>query len=237
MNYKNQAAKDLKANLKRLGGLLLLMVPIILLWDTFLLYPLKILTVFFHELSHGLASVLTGGDMVRIELSRHQGGMCTTLGGNTFIILSAGYLGSLIWGGIILVASARMKYDKEIVTILGAILLGVGAVYVRPIFSFGFPYCLVLGFALIMSGRYLSAGFNDILAKIIGLTSCLYAAIDIISDTLTRSVPCSDANALARLYFLPGWFWGLIWLVIAIVGTGFFLLIASAKDLDEVGKD
>jgi peptidase M50B-like protein len=175
--------------------------------------------------------------MARIELSSHQGGLCYTLGGNTFIILSAGYLGSLLWGGIILVASARMKYDKEIVSILGAILLGVGVVYVRPIFSFGFPFCIVLGFALIMSGRHLSGGFNDTLAKIIGLTSCLYAAIDIISDGISRSIPCSDANALARLYLLPGWLWSFIWLVIAIVGTGFFLLVASAKDLDEAGKD
>lgn len=61
-------------------------------WDTAVVLPVKYLTVFFHELSHGLAAVLTGGQIVRIELSRNLGGVCWTAGGIRFIVITAGYL-------------------------------------------------------------------------------------------------------------------------------------------------
>ncbi|MDD3146729.1 MAG: M50 family metallopeptidase, partial [Candidatus Riflebacteria bacterium] len=65
-------------------------------WDSMLVLPIKYLTVFFHELSHGLAAVLTGGSIVRIEVNANLGGVCWTAGGIRFIVISAGYLGSLV---------------------------------------------------------------------------------------------------------------------------------------------
>ena len=67
-------------------------------WDTIIIYPLKILTVFFHELSHALAAIVTGGKVLEIVLVPEQGGHCLIAGGNGFLVSSAGYLGSLIWG-------------------------------------------------------------------------------------------------------------------------------------------
>ena len=93
------------------GALLVLMAGVVLFWNTWAVYPLKILVVFFHELSHGLAAWITGGSIERIELVAQQGGLCVTRGGSTFLTLSAGYLGSLFWGGLILVVAARTRHD------------------------------------------------------------------------------------------------------------------------------
>ncbi|MFV1959099.1 MAG: M50 family metallopeptidase, partial [Planctomycetota bacterium] len=49
-------------------GLLLVLLAVGLLWNTWLVWPLKILVVFFHEMGHGLAAVLTGGRIVEIRL-------------------------------------------------------------------------------------------------------------------------------------------------------------------------
>ena len=63
---KSLSLKDSGSQAKQmllLGGLLLL---VFLLWHTPIILPLKILTVFFHEASHALATVFTGGRDFRL---------------------------------------------------------------------------------------------------------------------------------------------------------------------------
>ena len=84
----------------------------IIFWHSYLIYPIKVFVVILHEFSHGLAAVLTGGSIVKIEISQQVGGVCYTRGGVRFIVASAGYLGSIFWGGLILIIAARTKYDN-----------------------------------------------------------------------------------------------------------------------------
>jgi hypothetical protein len=62
----------------------------------------------------------------------------------------------------------------------------------------------------------LSSTISAVLVKVIGVTSCLYTVWDIASDVLFRSIPCSDANALGRITFIPGVVWGVLWILISI---------------------
>ena len=78
----------------------------LLLWGTFVVYPFRLFVVFLHEISHGLAAVATGGSIVSIGLSFDEGGVCLTRGGWPFLILNAGYLGSLSWGALFLLLGA-----------------------------------------------------------------------------------------------------------------------------------
>src|SRR5881628_2717733 len=110
-------------NWKELSALTGLMLAVVLLWNTWFVYPLKVLVVFFHELSHGLMAIATGGSIQEIQVVAQEGGMCVTAGGNRFLILSAGYLGSLVWGGAILVLATRTKRDKLIAALMGGILI------------------------------------------------------------------------------------------------------------------
>ena len=72
-------------------GLLAITAAVVFFWNSGIVYPLKILVVFFHELSHGLMAVFTGGSIREIQLFAAQGGLCVTAGGNRFLTLSAGY--------------------------------------------------------------------------------------------------------------------------------------------------
>ena len=48
-------------------------VAAVLLWDTVVAYPFRVFVVLLHEISHGLAAVLTGGRIVSIGLSVDEG--------------------------------------------------------------------------------------------------------------------------------------------------------------------
>lgn len=207
-----------------LAGLLLL---ITVGWYTWFVYPLRLLVVFFHELSHGLMALLTGGRIQRIELVALEGGRCLTVGGVAPLVLSAGYVGSLLWGGVILLLAVRTTRDKTVSMVLGAIMLLVALLWVRPLLSFGFGFALLTGLALILVGWKLSEDVNDFLLKLIGLTSILYVPLDVISDTLARPHLPSDARLLAEMTHVPSIFWGLLWLTISCAAGAYFLVLAS----------
>ncbi len=53
----------------------LLLVLVFALWSTPVAIPLKIFVVFLHELSHVIATVLTGGEVLSLSVSADQGGV------------------------------------------------------------------------------------------------------------------------------------------------------------------
>jgi len=199
------------------------------LWETPIVYPLKILVVFFHELSHGLMAILTGGEIVEIQVVAEQGGHCITRGGSRVLTLSAGYLGSLVWGGVILTLAARTRWDRTIAVVLGGLLLSVTATFVRPFISFGFGFGVASSLALLLIGLKLSERVCDLVLRLIGLTSCLYAVLDIKSDILDRPGLRSDAAMLAEVTGMPTTFWGVLWISIAVITGLAFLLFASRQ--------
>ena len=206
---------------------LLVAIVAFVFWDTSALYPLKILVVLFHELSHGLAAVVSGGSIDHIEISFEQGGVCYTRGGSNFVILNAGYLGSLVWGAALLVAAARTRHDQHIVGLLGVVLIAVTLLYIRSFF--GFVYGLVAGVVLLGIAWKLPNVASDHLLTVLGMVSCLYAIWDIGSDIIFRTVPGSDAYQLAELTGIPSVIWGGLWIVLAVAATLTALIIASRR--------
>jgi hypothetical protein len=183
-------------------------------WSSFVVYPLKIFVVFLHEISHGLAALATGGSIRAIGLTFDEGGVCVTEGGSRFLILNAGYLGSLLWGALLLVLAARTRRSREIVGFIGAFTLVATLLYVRS--AFGIAYGLATGASLLLVAGKLPRTASEVLLTAIGVVSCLYAVVDVGSDVFTRTIPGSDASALARLTGLPPLFWGLLWAAVSV---------------------
>jgi len=197
-----------------MGIPVVLFLATLVFWDSFLVFPFKILTVFFHELSHGLAAVVTGGSIEGISLSTDQSGFCITRGGSRWLVLTAGYLGSLLWGSGLLLAAARTRHDRAITQALGAGMLVITVLYVRNLF--GFLFCAAFGAALLHLGRKGSELFCDQFLRYLGLTSCYYVLIDIKSDLIDRTIPISDAYRLAEMWHLPPMLVGIGWLGLAL---------------------
>jgi hypothetical protein len=217
----------------RLLGVVVLLVAIGALWQTLAVYPLKILVVFFHELSHALACLLTGGHVQRIELSYNEGGLTYCLGGNAFLVTSAGYIGSLLWGGLILNLAGRMANCRPLTAILGGIMGVTCLLLIRPVIGFGFLFCALGAAGLLASARFLNHDANSLLLRCIGLTSLLYVPLDIVDDTILRSGQVSDARLLAQITFVPTIVWGLIWCALSLWLVWHFVLAAVRKPVRE----
>lgn len=200
--------------MNQIGYLLGSLILIALCWQYPILYPLKILVVFFHESSHALATLLTGGSVKELIINPQQGGHVISQGGNTFIIFSAGYLGSLIWGVIIYLTSVKTHYDQIIMTLLGVIIIAITILFGRNLFSWVFG--IITGMIMIWTGKKLSEQINDTILRLIGLVNMSYVPLDIYSDTIERSYLHSDAYFLAQATFGTTLMWGILWLIISL---------------------
>ncbi len=193
--------------------MLVFFVALWLLWDTAAVAPVKLFVVFLHEISHGIMAVATGGRIERIVIDANQGGACYCGGGSTFLTLSAGYLGSLAWGLAFLWLARFEAQARWTMALVGVATGAVTLLYMRNLFGFAFG----LGFAaaLVLAARQLPALWNARILTALGLTSALYAILDIKSDVLDRPGLESDAHMLADLTGVPTVVWGVLWIGLA----------------------
>ncbi len=217
--------RSTRSRLLFLGGFSLYFGSLWLLWETPVVYPLKVFVVLLHEISHGIAAVATGGSIQGITLSPGLGGACYCPGGNAFVTLSAGYLGSLAWGAVLLELARRPGGGVNRITrVMGVVIMALTVLYVRG--TFGLLFGVAFGAALVFAGSRLSVRVNRTFLTALGLTSCLYAILDIKGDVLDRPQLPSDAHMLAELTGVPTQAWGGLWISVALVASGWLFLRA-----------
>jgi hypothetical protein len=193
------------------------------LWDWKIMVPIKLLVVLMHEASHALAALLTGGSVERIQLDLQQAGVAWTRGGWRAVVIPAGYLGSTAMGLAIFYCSHLKSTGRHLMEIMGALILVVLLWSVRDPFT--------IAFCALTAGAFLFIGLKDWpalelpIARFIGVTSTLYALIDIRDDLLHWTTPNyhfvggvgkSDAQAMSDLIPLPPLFWGGLWALISV---------------------
>jgi hypothetical protein len=226
-----------KKRLTFLAGFLLYFVLLWALWDTVIIYPVKVFVVLLHEVSHALAAMATGGSVERIILNANQGGAAFTVGGIPFVTLSAGYLGSLLWGALfVMLGFSRWLRPRWIIAGVGLFVLLITLYVVRS--PFGLLFGLAFGGALLASAKYLTQRVNRVLLLGLGLTSTLYAILDIKSDIIARPELRSDAAMLAEMTGIPTLFWGFLWIAIALLVSAWLLRwVALRMDRFELDPD
>jgi hypothetical protein len=197
-------------------------------WESAFVYPLKIFVVLLHEWSHAVALLATGGTLERIVLDPSQGGATYGRGGSAFLTLSAGYLGSLLWGGLMVLGAQARRVRAELLTgLIGGAVVALTLMYVRT--PFGVVFGLLFGAALIVSSRLVPAIWNRRVLLTLGLTSCLYAIFDIKSDVIDRPHLESDAHMLAEMTGVPTLVWGGVWIALALF-ISFLLFRRTYRD-------
>lgn len=208
-------------------------------WNSPYFTPVKVFVVFLHEASHALAALATGGEVKEMRVLLQEAGIVQSLGGSPFWTLMAGYLGSLLWGGVLLVVSSRTKWAKTLAILLGMGMLALTLLYMAN--SSGFLFGVGFGTALILIGTFLPKGVAEWVLRGLGLISCLYAIYDIASDILLNPSQESDASLIAEQTGFPPFlpetsrtlFWGILWMVLALIGTWIFLAWALRPSKSE----
>ncbi|PCH38592.1 hypothetical protein WOLCODRAFT_97377 [Wolfiporia cocos MD-104 SS10] len=208
---------------------------IAILWHTpylcNIIYPFRLLTVGFHEMSHAFMGVLTCAHIHSIELDPDEGGATKMSGGIAWLTLPAGYLGSCFIGAALIACGFDTNASKVASLVMAFFFL----------FTLWWARKNLLTWLLIvgMSGLVVLFWFVDGGAALryfilfIGVMSCMYALWDIVDDTIDRKINSSDASQFALICgCFPSQVWGVIWLVIAFCffAAGILIGIAAFKE-------
>ena len=176
-----------------------------------ILYPIHLLVTFLHELGHALGALITGGNVLALQVNEDGSGWTKTAGGNLGIILMGGYLGSALLGNILFYIGANGgKIAKGALFVLMGFMVFAGVIWFNSFWTTGF----LLAFALVLLFLTTKTNFHREILMFLGLATILY----IIQDFNVG--PRSDLERYAELLvFIPVNVWMYIWLGIVIILT------------------
>jgi hypothetical protein len=186
-------------------------------WGPIVLYPFKIFTTWVHECSHALMAVLVGGRVGSITIETNTSGLTESLIPPTrtarALVSSAGYLGASVVGCLLLAATRVEKWARSILWGVGAFMLFTLLVWIRN--PFGWFAVLAWGAALLSLARRGSKEVMRFVVSLLAIQVALNAVYDIRVLFLIRG-GASDAEAMARLFILPAWFWATLWMAASV---------------------
>ncbi len=230
----------------QLRTLAIALLASLVLWNLpfggLLLYPFKLLATWLHELSHGVAMIAMGAGFDHMLIYRDTSGLAypgsTTDGFGVALIAAAGYMGTPLWGAMLLVLTPTARAARF--ALLGlALLMAISVVLVIEN-SFGqwAMTATAAGFAiaaLVLPGRWRVATAHFVAAQ-----ACINALLDIrvllrpqqVVDG--RVAGNSDAHTMALATFHTNehwavWTWAILWLVWSLVVLYAGMRVASKR--------
>ncbi len=177
--------------------------------------PFKWLEVYFHEISHGLAAILTGGRVISIELRPDGSGLCYYQGGWRLLISFAGYAGAVAWGLLIYLSAKSLGRRANIIAWLLTIMIGISTIlWARDLTSI--LILVIMGGLLFTLARFSLGAWITTLTQFIGIY-VMQSALQ--SPTyLLDGQASGDGAILASITMVPELFWVIIWIIIALLG-------------------
>ncbi len=207
---------------------LLVLVP----WFSFLNYPFRLFLTLIHELSHGLAAMLTGGRFIRFEVFPHGAGLAYTAGGWRLVIVPAGYLGVALFGAALIMLGRSYRWSRLALAVIGGAVILFSLRYGGPsIFTARFVNGLLTTFSgLFFGGFFLWVAYKATPGWIVFWLHlvAIQAGLLAFSDLATLfglslrffNAPANDAQSMAEITFIPAPVWAVLWAISALVLIG-----------------
>ena len=167
-------------------------------WEHSYMIPFKILVVYLHEISHALGAVFSGGEVNIINIDLNESGFTQTVGGNFLAIAGSGYLGSILFGSLMLHSGLSGKYVRPVSWCIGATIIIFTLVVPEKIPTLALTAGLGWGGALILTVS-LFHHLNRIILFIMGGLTSLYALYDLL-DFFRGDIFSTDAGLIALHY-------------------------------------
>lgn len=199
-----------------------------------LAYPFRIFVTFIHEGGHATAALLTGNSVQSLSVSPNGAGETYTTQGGLFsqvFISSAGYLGAMAFGAVMLVLIRRAAAARVILFVSAFLILFLTFVFgfLKPIFTgppvswwtvpFTFIAGVMISLGLYAIGRWTSERVALFIVSMIAVQCILNALLDLktvlfLSSPFAPSVP-NDALNMANATGVPAIFWAVLWIAVA----------------------
>ncbi len=211
------------------GVLLFLAILVVLLWNSFLVYPIKMLVIILHEISHAISAIIANYGVKSIEITNDLGGQTLIRGENNFFVAFAGYFGSIVWGVLLFISAYNLKYLRIYSVFLGVIILLFTANLFKGETTIFFGLIFSILFFLLPFLKYETA--IRYIYKFIGVTSILYILVDVKEDLLTLQLRQTDAQLLADLTGIAPILWGFFYLLLSLLALFFVFRYGFKKGL------
>lgn len=198
-----------------------------------LTYPFRIFVTFIHEGGHALAALLTGNSVASLSVATNASGEVYSSTGGTLsqmFVSSAGYLGSMTFGALLLVLIRKAIAARIVLIGSAALVLALTLIYglFKPIASgvalSGVPFTILAGTllsaGLILVARYAKPRLATFFVSFLAVQCVLNALLDLktvffLSSPFAPSVP-TDAVNMATATGVPAIVWSVIWIGTAI---------------------
>ena len=209
----------------------------VLLWfipfAELLTYPFRIFVTFIHEGGHALAALLTGNTVASLTVAPNASGeVYSTHGGviSQVFISSAGYVGSMAFGALLLVLIRKAVAARLVLLGSAIFIFTLTMIFglIKPIFSMnawsGIPFTLFAGVAisvgLFLIAKFATARVATFFTSFLAVQCVLNALFDLktvffLSSPFAPTVQ-TDAVNMANATGIPGIFWTVIWIALAL---------------------
>jgi membrane-associated protease RseP (regulator of RpoE activity) len=199
------------------AALILSQIPIISI-------PFKWLESYFHEISHGLAALFTGGSIVRIQLFSNGAGLCTTRGGMSFLISFMGYAGAALWGMCIYyIATIHQRIAQILSGIIALLLLTTLIFWARDLLTLLIITALLA--LVVLKFKYSKLSYLQVSLQLTGVLILLNSVKSPWYLIDGRNI--GDGAALSQLTGIPEFLWVIVWFSIGV--GGIILLARTSK--------
>lgn len=181
-------------------------------------YPIRIFVTILHEAAHALMAWATGGSVSSIRVTSDGAGMTVTQGGSLVIISSAGYIGTMACG-VVLLLLCRKPRQARVVLATTALFIGVISLgLIRPVASSGFLFGVGLSIAGVGIALFASPRLTQFVVGFLGVESCLNALFDLkaLVYLSTGTEVKTDARNLQELTHIPAVAWAILWTLVAL---------------------
>ncbi|MEK6828576.1 MAG: M50 family metallopeptidase [Nanoarchaeota archaeon] len=187
-----------------------LLLDIMIPGGEFILYPIKLFVTFLHEFGHAFGAVITGGSVESLQVNSDGSGVTWTAGGSRSITIMGGYIGSALFGNLLLYLGIRKPESTKITMIVIAIIMVIcSLIWFSSIFN--------LVFILIFAAALFILSIKENISRYVLMFLGGAAVMHIISDFNVG--PSSDLNAYAEVMGLTQVIWMYIWLGIVVAIT------------------
>ena len=198
----------------------------------FLDYPFRLFVTFIHEGGHAVAALVTGNSVRSLSVAMDgSGDTYTTQGGmlSQMLIASAGYLGSMAFGALLLVLIREAVAARVVLAGSAVLVFGLALVFglIEPVVTggalAGIPFTLaagiVLSAGLLALARFASPRVAAFFVSLLAVQCVLNAVLDLktlfmLSSPLSASAQ-TDAQNMADATHVPAIVWTVLWIAIA----------------------
>ncbi|HVF29676.1 MAG TPA: M50 family metallopeptidase, partial [Pyrinomonadaceae bacterium] len=225
----------------------------------YLVYPIRLFVTFIHESSHALIAVLTGGSVQSLTISMDGSGVVYSAPSGTvgaLLTSSAGYLGTLAFGVLMLYLIRRSFSPNKILTALGIFVAAMTLLFtvISPIFNFlslnatfsSIVFTIVAGgllaAALVGLGIYSSMRTANFAVAFLAVQCLLNAVLDLftvffINAPLVGLDMHNDATNMSNATGVPGIVWVVIWMGISLLMISFGLRLYAVNQKKAAADD